>query len=83
MGRAFVFFVVHVERANNKELAGRACDFVQDFSRGTGRSFERDLHHVALDQFRRGRAARLRGRRNSLAGDGAGVGDAPRSSGNG
>ena len=67
-GGPFVFFVVHVKRANDEELAGGTCDFVHDFSRGTGRSFERDLNHVALDQFRRGRAARFRGRRNSLAG---------------
>ena len=44
-----ILFIVHVQRANDEELAGGTCDFVHDFSRGTGRSFERDLNHVALD----------------------------------
>ena len=56
----FIFFIVDVQRANDKELPGRVCNFVQDFSRGTGRSFERDLDHVALDQFRLG-CRRFRG----------------------
>ena len=83
--RAFVFFVVHVERANDEELSGRTCDFVQDFSRCSGRRFESDIDHVALDQFRRRCAARLRGCRNSspATGDGVGVTDAPCSSGKG
>src|SRR5215471_5223799 len=65
--RAFVFFIVHVERANDEELSGGICDLVKTFSRGPRRSFERDLDYVAFDQLRRGLAARFRPRRNSLA----------------
>src|SRR4029079_1368496 len=66
--RAFVFFVVDAERANNEKLTGRICNFVQDFSRGTGRSLECHLDQVALDQFRCRRPARFHDRRTSYAG---------------
>src|SRR5947208_3362542 len=49
--RTFVFFVVHVQRANDKELPGRSCDFVQGLSRcGRGR-LKTDIDEVALHQW--------------------------------
>ncbi len=45
----FVFFVVHIERANDEELSGRGNDFVQRFSRCAGRRLKADIDNVALN----------------------------------
>ena len=81
--RAFVFFVVHVERANNEELSGGICDFVKTFSRGPRRSFERDLDTLRSINFGAGVPPGFAPGATLWPGDGVCIDDPPRSSGKG
>src|SRR6266567_9266164 len=50
--RTFVFFVVHVQRANDENLPAGTCNFVQEFLRRGRRRLEREVNNVALYQIR-------------------------------